>query len=250
MGKGADGFNCCIKESDIISYKAGEDFFRRPGRLIKGPEGGPLLSKFRVRIILLIIGGAAMGLSASSPSFADIYKFIDEDGVVHFTNVPTHGKFKLILKEKRVEFRLGPNFEKYDATIMKAAEKHGVDYALVKAVIKAESNFNPTAISRVGARGLMQLMPGTAYALRVNDSFHPEDNIDGGVRYLRYLLDLYQGNVYLALAAYNAGEKAVYRYRGVPPYPETKTYVKRVLRYHEQYINESKKPNQSADNTN
>jgi soluble lytic murein transglycosylase-like protein len=191
-----------------------------------------------------------MGLVASSPSFADIYKFIDEDGVVHFTNVPTHGKFKLILKEKRVEFRLGPNFEKYNATIMKAAEKHGVDYALVKAVIKAESNFNPMAISRVGARGLMQLMPGTAYALRVNDSFQPEDNIDGGVRYLRYLLDLYQGNIYLALAAYNAGEKAVYRYRGVPPYPETRTYVKRVLRYHEQYINEPKKPDQSADSTN
>jgi soluble lytic murein transglycosylase-like protein len=192
----------------------------------------------------------ATGLAASSPSFADIYKFIDEDGVVHYTNVPTHGKFKLILKEKRVEFHLGPNFERYDATIMKAAGKHGVDYALVKAVIKAESNFNPTAISRVGARGLMQLMPGTAYSLRVNDSFHPEDNIDGGVRYLRYLLDLYQGNVYLALAAYNAGEKAVYRYRGVPPYPETQAYVKRVLRYHEQYINEPKKIDQSADNTN
>jgi len=191
----------------------------------------------------------ALGLAVSSPSFADIYKFTDEDGVVHFTNVPTHGKFKLILKEKRVEFRLGPNFEKYDATIMKAAEKHGVDYALVKAVIKAESNFNPMAISRVGAKGLMQLMPGTAYALRVNDSFQPEDNIDGGVRYLRYLLDLYQGNIYLALAAYNAGEKAVYRYRGIPPYPETKTYVKRVLRYHEQYINEPKKPSQSADST-
>ena len=225
-------------------------FFRRPGRLIKGAGGGRLLSKSRIRIILLIIGGVALSLTAPSPSFADIYKYIDEEGVVHFTNVPTHGKFKLVLKERRVEFRLGPNFEKYDATISKAAEKHGVDYALVKAVIKAESNFNPTAISRVGARGLMQLMPGTAYALRVNDSFHPEDNIDGGVRYLRYLLDLYQGNVYLALAAYNAGEKAVYRYRGVPPYPETQTYVKRVLRYQEQYINEPKKPDQSADSTN
>jgi soluble lytic murein transglycosylase-like protein len=192
----------------------------------------------------------AMGVAASSPSLADIYKYVDEKGVIHFTNVPTHGKFKLILKENRVLFQLGPNFEKYDTAIWKTAEKYGVDYALVKAVIKAESNFNPTAISRVGARGLMQLMPGTAYAFRVNDSFHPENNIDGGVRYLRYLLGLFRGNVYLALAAYNAGEKAVYRYRGIPPYPETRTYVQRVLRYHQQYVNEPKKPYQSADSTN
>jgi soluble lytic murein transglycosylase-like protein len=125
-----------------------------------------------------------------------------------------------------------------------------VDYALVKAVIKAESNFNPAAISRVGAKGLMQLMPGTAYALRVNDSFHPEDNIEGGVRYLRYLLDLFHGDLHLALAAYNAGEKTVFRYRGIPPYPETRIYVQRVLRYFQQYSNEPRKPVQAADSTN
>ncbi len=203
-----------------------------------------------MRIILLILGGVAIGVAACSPSFADIYKYVDKEGVIHFTNVPTHGKFKLFLKEKRVKFHLGPNFEKYDAAVLKAAEKYGVDYALVKAVIKAESNFNPIAISRVGARGLMQLMPGTAYALRVNDSFHPEENIDGGVRYLRYLLDLYRGNVYLALAAYNAGEKAVFRYRGIPPYPETRTYVQRVLRYHQKYINEPRKPDHTESHSN
>ena len=192
----------------------------------------------------------AIGLAAFSLSFADIYKYVDEEGVIHFTNVPTDGKYKLILKEKRVQFNLGPNFEKYDPLILKTAEKHSVDYALVKAVIRAESNFNPTAISRVGARGLMQLMPGTAYALRVNDSFHPEDNIEGGVRYLRYLLNLFQGDLHLALAAYNAGEKAVFRYRGIPPYQETRTYVRRVLHYFQEFSNEPRRPDLSTNSTN
>jgi soluble lytic murein transglycosylase-like protein len=192
----------------------------------------------------------AIGFAAFSLSFADIYKYVDEEGVIHFTNVPTDGKYKLVLKEKRVQFNLGPNFEKYDPLILKTAEKHSVDYALIKAVIRAESNFNPTAISRVGARGLMQLMPGTAYALRVNDSFHPEDNIEGGVRYLRYLLDLFQGDLHLALAAYNAGEKAVFRYRGIPPYQETRTYVRRVLHYFQEYSNEPRRPDLSTNSTN
>jgi soluble lytic murein transglycosylase-like protein len=192
----------------------------------------------------------AIALTAFSLSFADIYKYVDEEGVIHFTNVPTDGKYKLILKEKRVQFNLGPNFEKFDPLILKTAEKHSVDYALVKAVIRAESNFNPTAISRVGARGLMQLMPGTAYALRVNDSFHPEDNIEGGVRYLRYLLNLFQGDLHLALAAYNAGEKAVFRYRGIPPYQETRTYVRRVLHYFQEFSNEPRRPDLSTNSTN
>jgi soluble lytic murein transglycosylase-like protein len=174
---------------------------------------------------------------------------VDPNGVVHFTNAPTHGKFKLVLKEERVQFRLGPTFEKYDLTIWKAAEKYRVDYALIKAVIKAESNFNPTAISRVGARGLMQLMPKTAYAFQVLDSFHPEDNIEGGVRYLRYLLTLFDGNLYSVLAAYNAGEKAVFQYNGVPPYRETRTFVQRVLHYFQQY-NREPRPDFSAQFTN
>jgi soluble lytic murein transglycosylase-like protein len=114
-----------------------------------------------------------------------------------------------------------------------------VDHALVKAVIKAESNFNSKAVSRKGAKGLMQLMPRTASSLQVSDCFHPEDNIDGGVRYLRYLMNVYDGNLPLALAAYNAGEKAVARYRGIPPYAETKTYVRRVMRYYEEYNRKS-----------
>jgi len=201
------------------------------------------------KILWSIMGGLAAWFFAPSFSFADIYKYVDPEGVIHFTNAPTHGKFELVLKEERVQFRVGPTFEKYDLAIWKAAEKYGMDYALIKAVIKAESNFNPKAVSRVGAKGLMQLMPKTAHALAVTDSFHPEDNIDGGVRYLRYLTRLFDGNFYSVLAAYNAGEKAVYQYNGVPPYRETRTFVQRVLHYFRQY-NREPRPDFSAQITN
>ncbi len=187
-------------------------------------------------MFLLIFLSATLGLAMVFPSHApaEIYKYVDKDGVVHVTNVPD-SKYNLVLKEEWVRFRLGPNFEEYDPAIRKAAERYGVDRALVKAVIKAESNFNSKVVSRAGARGLMQLMPGTARALGVGDSFRPEDNIQGGVRYLRYLLDLFEGNLHLALAGYNAGENAVLRHNGIPPYPETRTYIQRVLRYFQDY---------------
>ncbi len=190
----------------------------------------------------------AIGICGFTRAHADIYKYVDDKGVTHFSNVPTDARFKFFLRERRIQFRLGPGFEKYDALIWKASEKYQVDYALVKAVIKAESNFNPTAISRVGAKGLMQLMPRTAYALQVNDSFHPEDNIEGGVRYLRYLLNLFKEDLPLALAAYNAGEKTVARYKGIPPYPETRTYIRRVLYYFEKYKKEPRKEEPAEEN--
>ncbi|PWU25629.1 MAG: hypothetical protein C5B48_00380 [Candidatus Rokuibacteriota bacterium] len=115
--------------------------------------------------------------------------------------------------------------------IRETAERHRVSVALVEAVIRVESAFNPWAVSPKGARGLMQLMPQTASALGVRDSFKPQQNIDGGVRHLRYLLDRYSDNETLALAAYNAGEGAVDYYRDIPPYPETQQYVKKVLAY-------------------
>ena len=129
----------------------------------------------------------------------------------------------------------------YDPIIEKVSEKYHMDSTLVKAIIKAESNFNNKAVSPVGAKGLMQLMPATAASLQVADSFHPENNIEGGVRYLRYLSMLFNGNLPLVLAAYNAGENAVIRYNNmIPPYKETRNYVKRVLNYLEQYRNEKK----------
>jgi len=121
----------------------------------------------------------ALALVFPSVSSAEMYKYVDENGVAHFTNVPNE-RYTLVLREGWVRFRLGANFDKYDPVIRKTSERYRVDYALVKAVIKAESNFDPLAISRAGAKGLMQLMPGTAKALGINDTFHPEDNIEGG----------------------------------------------------------------------
>jgi soluble lytic murein transglycosylase-like protein len=174
----------------------------------------------------------------ATPCHADIYQYTDAEGVIHLTNVPTEPgvPYVLIMKEKRVIFQLKGDIALYDNLISHAAEKYRVDSALVKAIIKAESNFNHRAVSPVGARGLMQLMPATAATLQVKDSFHPETNIDGGVRYLRYLINLFNGNLPLVLAAYNAGENSVIRYNNrIPPYPETQTYVKRVLNYYDGY---------------
>ncbi|HBB18431.1 MAG: hypothetical protein A3J94_04000 [Syntrophus sp. RIFOXYC2_FULL_54_9] len=180
---------------------------------------------------ILILGTALTGQ-------ADIYKYVDPEGVVHLTNVPTQHNvpYVLIMKEKRVIIQLKGDGTRYDDLITRASEKYRVDSTLIKAIIKAESNFNHRAVSPMGAQGLMQLMPATAASLQVKDSFHPENNIDGGVRYLRYLMNLFNGNLPLVLAAYNAGENAVLRYNNrIPPYQETQTYVKRVLHHLNSY---------------
>jgi soluble lytic murein transglycosylase-like protein len=185
--------------------------------------------KLSVLALLFIV------ISVASPASADIYKYEDTQGVIHLTNVPTESgiKYILIMREKRIilDRKLGDNISQYDDLIVKASEKHKIEPALIKAIIKAESNFNHRAVSPKGARGLMQLMPATASSLQVQDSFHPEKNIEGGVKYLRYLLNYFNGNLPLALAAYNAGENAVIRHRGVPPYRETQVYIQRVLSY-------------------
>jgi hypothetical protein len=131
-----------------------------------------------------------------------------------------------------------PNIDenKYDDLITKAADKFKLDSALIKAIIKAGSNFNSKAVSPVGAQGLMQLKPAMASALKIKDSFNPEQNIEGGARYLRYLLNTYRGNLDLALAAYDAGEKAVAKYNyNIPPDRKTQNYVRRVLSFYKSY---------------
>jgi soluble lytic murein transglycosylase-like protein len=183
-------------------------------------------------------------LAASASSFADIYKYEDAEGVMHFTDAPTDRKFKVFMRDIQKDKRLRTNFglgklsrspAEFDSIISSCASEFGVDKSLVKAVIQAESGYNPNAVSSKGAAGLMQLMPGTAQDLKVADSFNPTDNIRGGVRYLRFLLDTFKGNVTLALAAYNAGLARVAKYGGVPPYDETRNYVSKVLSYQKNY---------------
>jgi soluble lytic murein transglycosylase-like protein len=184
-------------------------------------------------------------LLMASLCHADIYKYTDPEGIIHLTNVPTDPNipYVLVMKEKRVILQLKGDIALYDDLIARASERYRVDSALIKAIIKAESNFNHRAVSPVGAQGLMQLMPSTAASLQVKDSFHPETNIDGGVRYLRYLMNLFNGNLPLVLAAYNAGENAVIRHNNrIPPYPETQTYVKRVLNYFDGYSKQNGAP--------
>lgn len=175
---------------------------------------------------------------------ADIYKYEDDEGVLHFTDTPTDHRFKIFMrdikkdKQLRTHFRLtncAGNPAEFEPIINSCALEYGVDKSLVKAVIHAESGYDPNAVSVKGASGLMQLMPNTARSLRVGNSLDPAENIRGGVRYLRFLLDTFKGDESLALAAYNAGLTRVAQYGGVPPYTETRNYVAKVLQYRKSY---------------
>lgn len=166
-----------------------------------------------------------------------LYSFRDEHGVIHFTNVPTDRRYRLIAKYKNITmkgarpgaFRSRINLTAFEGTIYSAARRHNLDPALIKAVIRAESGGDVDARSQKGAMGLMQLMPDTAAELFVANPFDPESNIWGGAKYLRQMMDRFGGNVRLALAAYNAGPASVERSGGIPPFRETREYVDRVL---------------------
>jgi soluble lytic murein transglycosylase-like protein len=180
--------------------------------------------------------------SLTSPSSAGIYRYEDENGVIHFTNCPRDPKFKLYIRESKEDIENGnssfsyiKDSNQYDSLISEFSKKYQVDFALIKAIIRAESGFNPFAVSRKGAKGLMQLMPETALRLNVSNSFNPRENIDGGVRYFKYLLSLFNDDLRLSLAAYNAGENVVAEIRSIPPYRETVDYVRKVLGYYQSY---------------
>ncbi len=174
---------------------------------------------------------------------AAVYGFEDESGTYHFTNmIPVGKKFRIVISD-RIKAIITKKFDatattNFDKLILEHASNHGVDPLLVKAVVKAESNFNPKALSPKGAQGLMQLMPDTARLMRVDDPFDPEDNIRGGTKYLKYLDGMFGGNIELILAAYNAGpQRVIDNKMNIPPFEETRSYVQRVKSYYQRLKN-------------
>lgn len=191
---------------------------------------------------------AALALTAlARPALADIFTFTDERGVVHFTNIKgLDSRYRLLRREDggpvpgsrsvaRVALPSAADIARYAGIIETASRAYGVDKNLVHAVITAESGYNPQAVSRTGAQGLMQLMPQTARRYGVHNSMDPVENIHGGVKYLHDLLVMFKGNIELAVAAYNAGENAVIRYGRIPPYAETLGYVPKVLGFYRKF---------------
>lgn len=178
---------------------------------------------------------------------ADIYRSLDPNTPRTFTNIrPAEGRWELYLREKPAPIRKEPAYDqrrftvdsrlRYASQIQAAAIANNVDAALIRAVITVESGFNPSAVSRAGAVGLMQLMPGTAKRYNVTNSRDPAQNIHGGTRYLRDLLRLFNNDLHLAIAAYNAGEQAVMKYRNrIPPYRETLAYVPKVMKFYKRF---------------
>jgi len=173
---------------------------------------------------------------------ADLYTFTDEEGVAYYTNVPGEGRMKVpIPLKKAISKPFIPSSQKevYEPMIVTASERYSLDPDLVRAVIKAESNFNHRAVSPKGAMGLMQLMPATAQKMAVNNPFNPVENIHAGVRYLSELLHLFNWNLPLALAAYNAGPWRVIERNEIPSIKETMDYVERVMTYYKSRKNKT-----------
>ena len=174
-------------------------------------------------------------LLLAAPAQAEVYQYIDANGTISLTNVPNDPRYKRVTSELPRSRSMISDRE-LDPVIARHSRAHRLHPALIRAVIKTESDFDPLAVSHAGAVGLMQLMPQTAMRFEVRDSYNPDDNIGGGTKYLRQLLDRFNGNLPLALAAYNAGEHAVERYRGLPPIPETRQYVIKVLGYYRTFL--------------
>ncbi len=180
-------------------------------------------NKWRIAMVL-----AGLVLLSAGPALGEVYYQIDENGIARFTNAPTTPQYRLLqpgVLPRTARLTAANMSELIDAF----AAEYELDPALIRAVIQVESNFNRKAVSPKGAQGLMQLMPATIWRLSVGDAYDPHENIGAGVRYLRQLMDRFQGDLTLVLAAYNAGENAVLRYKGVPPYKETRDYVTKVL---------------------
>ncbi len=179
----------------------------------------------------------------SSATYADIYKFVDSKGQAHLTNKPPHSGYRLYIKtrkgwrEPKVDFRnMKKNRKRFASMIAQAARSQNLPENLIHAVITTESAYDPSAVSSAGAVGLMQLMPDTAKRYGVSNRYDPVDNVSGGTRYLKDLLKLFGNDLILALASYNAGEKAVLKHgKKIPPFEETKSYVHKVIELYRKY---------------
>jgi soluble lytic murein transglycosylase len=180
------------------------------------------MTKF-VALTLVLLAAIAAPLSLPCVARGDIFRYVDGNGVIHFTNTPTVTGYTVYLKEGGVST--------VREMVRRYASLFDLEEALIKAVIKVESDYNPVAVSSRGALGFMQLMPTTAFEMNVKNPMNPAENIYGGSRYLRLMLNQFDGNLDLALAAYNAGPGAVRRHGGIPPYTETRNYVDRVKKF-------------------
>jgi Transglycosylase SLT domain/Domain of unknown function (DUF4124) len=188
------------------------------------------VTRIAIGVALILTGLTAAPHGAA----AQTYRLLSADGTVHLTNTPTDPRYRregIVAGLPPQAPAIRPAAAPFSREILSASARHGVPEQLIRAVIRVESGYNPRAVSPRGARGLMQLMPDTAVVLGVRDSFNPRENIDGGVRHLRGLIERFDSDLRLALAAYNAGEQAVLAYRGIPPYQETREYVNRVLAF-------------------
>lgn len=201
---------------------------------------------FRLRVLTAVVGlGALSSLSGSAS--ADIFTYTDAEGVVHFANKPKgDGRFQVYIKSAAASKRAGvaafmpsdgstERFTRYSEWIRQAAILYQIPEELIRSIIKCESDYDPRALSPAGAQGLMQMIPATALRMQVRDAFDPREAIFGGTRYLRVLANMFNGDLELTIAGYNAGEAAVVRYAGIPPYEETQAYVARVLTYYRRY---------------
>jgi soluble lytic murein transglycosylase-like protein len=187
------------------------------------------------RILIIIIAFLAL---TPFPLSGEIYSYVDKNGVLHFSNVPTSRQYRYIGPEfSSSRYNTFPRgtADDYDHIIVQASKLYNIRFELIKAIIQVESNFDPNAVSPKGALGLMQLMPSNVSLFNVRNPFDPHENVMAGTRFFRQLLKRYNSDLSLSLAAYNAGPGAVDRHRNIPPYRETRDYVDKVMKYYALY---------------
>ena len=208
--------------------------------------------------VLVAVGVAGLIVGTATPAHADIYRCKRADGTQHYTNIREPGRRCQLVVRGSKKSKTGANkkssgtkstggsrqkdparYSRYNSLIGEAARLYQLPESFIRAVMRVESDFNPSVVSRAGAMGLMQLMPKTARSMGVSDPFDPRQNIHGGARFLRVLANRFKGDLVLTVAAYNAGQGAVEKYNGIPPYKETQRYVRRVLKHYYAYRGES-----------